>query len=331
MPFKIDIHNDTNSNIQFTVALPIYNSKKIAWLALESLIRQENVNFDWELIVFEEIHSESVCPQLLDEYKTKLINNNCKRIVYITQNEKPSLLEKWIEIGKNVSETSIAYMLQAADCYSPKNRLRSSYDAIVDGDYDWYDQTKGYFYSFVSNRVILYNYDGMTNLNMCLKTKYIKTLPFSEIKRGIDGYIYRHLKKSNGDQIKHYKDENLYLDSIDTHGLNNISVDRESFFVTKPNIFTITNLMLENLGIDQKIIEKIKSIPNDNFVNDTILNKPNETVIPIPKVSKPKQKNNNTQATVNIKTNSKQLLSKNKNFSSNGGSLFTSAVGKINK
>ena len=69
MAFNIELHSTPNSNIKFTVALPVYNSKKIAWISLESLIRQENIDFDWELIVYEEIHSESVCPQILEDYK----------------------------------------------------------------------------------------------------------------------------------------------------------------------------------------------------------------------------------------------------------------------
>jgi len=35
-----------------TVALPVWNSEKITWLCLESLKRQLNVDFEWELVVF---------------------------------------------------------------------------------------------------------------------------------------------------------------------------------------------------------------------------------------------------------------------------------------
>jgi hypothetical protein len=76
----ITTFEESNSNIKFTVALPIYNSKKIAWISLESLIRQENINFDWELIVYEEIHSESVCPEILEEYKDRLIDKIVKEL-----------------------------------------------------------------------------------------------------------------------------------------------------------------------------------------------------------------------------------------------------------
>jgi len=172
------------------------------------------------------------------------------------------LVEKWIEIGKNVSEFSKCFLLQAADCHSPKSRLKISYEKIVNEDYDWYDQTKGYFYSFISDRVILYDYKGFTNLNMSLKTEYIKSLPFSPLKKGIDGYIYNHSIiscKQASRNFRRYFDDELYNDSVDTHGHNNISHSRESYFDTKPNIFTKTNLSVNDLGWSYNIKNSINS------------------------------------------------------------------------
>ena len=41
-------------SIEFSVRMPMFRSKYIAWLALESLCRQKGVNFEWELITAEE-------------------------------------------------------------------------------------------------------------------------------------------------------------------------------------------------------------------------------------------------------------------------------------
>jgi len=286
----ITIYEELNSNVKFTVALPIYNSKKIAWISLESLIRQENINFDWELIVYEEIHSESVCPEILEEYKERLVDINCKKIIYITKEGRPSLLDKWIKIASHASKTSEAYLLHAADCYSPKNRLKKSYEVIVEKDYDWYDQKKGYFYSFISDNIILYNFNGLTNLNMCTKTKYIKTLPNSSLKKGIDGYIYNHLKKNANGIIKHFKDTNLYLDSVDTHGFNNISKSRENFFYTKPDIFTITNLELKDLSLPNEINEKLLKLTEYKQLQ---LNETEVSVLTNENILQPKVENKN--------------------------------------
>ena len=54
-----------------TVALPIYNNKDICWLALESLIRQENAG-EWELIACEEQNGKHCGVELFEEYKERL-------------------------------------------------------------------------------------------------------------------------------------------------------------------------------------------------------------------------------------------------------------------
>lgn len=42
------------SNIRLSIGLPLYNSSKIVWLALNSLCGQKNINFEWELVICEE-------------------------------------------------------------------------------------------------------------------------------------------------------------------------------------------------------------------------------------------------------------------------------------
>jgi len=258
----IEIYKVESLEPKLTVALPVYNSKEIAWVALESLSNQIDINFNWELIVYEEKHKNSVFPEILDHYIEKLKQINCSRIVFITNTEHILLIDKWISIANNVSSTSSCFILHAADCYSPKNRLQVSYQKIVNEDYDWYDQSKGYFYSFISDRVFLYDYKGLTNLNMALKPNYVKTLPKSELKKGIDGYIYNWsitTCKRSGKNFRRYFDDELYQDSIDTHGFNNISISRENYFTTKPAIFSETNLTYLDLEWSEIVKERIKT------------------------------------------------------------------------
>jgi hypothetical protein len=100
--------------------------------------------------------------------------------------------------------------------------------------------------------------------------KYIKTLPKSNLKKGIDGYIYKHCKSLNPD-LKHYYDPILYHDSVDTHGFNNISLSREEFFDTKPQIFITTNLTLNNLGFNPYTKFKIKKMKDLLETNKLLL------------------------------------------------------------
>jgi len=256
---------DLKKEPKLTVALPVYNSRKIAWISLESLTKQIDINFDWELIIYEEIHSESVFPDIIYDYVENLKKINCVKILFITSLDRPLLVDKWIEIGKVTSASSEVFILHAADCHSPKKRLSKTFNKIYTEDYDWYDQTKGYFYSFISDRIILYDFKGLTNLNMGLKTSFIKSLPKTDLKRGIDGYIYNHCLKvasSTGKILKHFYDYKLYKDSVDTHGFNNISLDREKFFESKPHIFKIQKEQLEDLPINGVTIKKLRNLGN---------------------------------------------------------------------
>lgn len=260
-----------NGNPKLTVALPVYNGKEVAWIALESLSEQIDIDFEWELIVYEERHEQSVFPELFLQYIEKLKSVGCVKILHIDNTDKVTLVQKWIEIGRNVSPSSECFMLHAADCYSPKRRLKTSFDKIVTENFDWYDQTKGYFYSFISKRVILYDYNGLTNLNMSLRTQHIKNLPNSSLKKGIDGFIYNHVitncKKTNK-SFRRYFDEEIYNDSVDTHGFNNISLSRESFFDDKPNIFSIVDIPVDNLGWNENVINWVKTKKKPNVEKD---------------------------------------------------------------
>jgi len=64
-------------DIRMTVALPLRKMGGISWLALESLRRQEGVDFNWELIIYED-NGES--RGVLDKFIGKM--PGCKKIIY---------------------------------------------------------------------------------------------------------------------------------------------------------------------------------------------------------------------------------------------------------
>jgi hypothetical protein len=59
-----EIIYESGVNSELTVGLPIYNSKKIAWIALEGLINQIDIYFDWELVVYEEDHDNKIFKEI---------------------------------------------------------------------------------------------------------------------------------------------------------------------------------------------------------------------------------------------------------------------------
>jgi hypothetical protein len=247
------------SNIEMSVALPCFHADNIAWLALESLCRQKDINFEWELIVCEEEHEQMIGDWTLNEYIGRLMKVGCKRIVYLHLDRWVLLAKKWQIIGKHISDTSKAFMLQAADCYSGSKRMKMTYDAVVKEGVDWFDFRRGYFYSFISSRVILYDYDGKTNLCMCMSSEYARTIPNTTLPRGIDYFLQQHCssKKPN---LNIVHSDDLMKDSVDTHGLNNISIYREDFFDSKPQIFHQTETKLNDIIKTKDLYNKLMSL-----------------------------------------------------------------------
>jgi len=157
--------------IELTVALPALNASKIIWLALESLKNQINIDFAWELIVFEE---EGTCKNIVQQYKNVL--PGCERIIFrtitkddmfytideIKKNKCASyytLLEKWIAMSKFADINSKIFVKQSADCYSTPKRLSIHYEHFKNNNCYYSTQSKGYFYNI--NLQKYFFYDGM--------------------------------------------------------------------------------------------------------------------------------------------------------------------------
>ena len=224
--------NDPNNKkpVEMTVALPALNAKKIIWLALESLKNQINIDFAWELIVYEE---EGISKSVVQSYVGKL--PGCVRIIYktitkddafykledIKKNKCTSyytLLEKWINMAKIADKNSKIFVKHAVDCYSSPKRLYIHYEHFKNDTCYYSTQPKGYFYNIKSDKWLLYNgylrepvswnpyFEKQVeinkdikvtacHLNMALRTKFMRKieLPDNPKNRGIDGYILKNL------------------------------------------------------------------------------------------------------------------------------------------
>lgn len=247
-----------NMEAKITVALPLYNGHKIVWLAVESLKRQINVPQPWELIVCEEQQEF----QVGKDYFEKELGNICT-VKYIEIPNKISLSRKWKLMGEHISPSSEVFLLQAADCYSNKERLQVSYQKIVTENYDWYDVTKGYFYDFVTKKLIFYNPDpsynkkALTNLNMAFKSSFIKLLPEADLPSGIDGWLYKTFDAVKPLTVCH---DGTEYDSLDTQGHNNISKKRGDFFTNIQWPFVPPQKNLADLNIPPEIVSRIQNL-----------------------------------------------------------------------
>ena len=235
-----------------TIAMPLYNMGQIATLAIEGLCNQKT-SYKWELIVCEEKNEKSLGEEKLLEYKDKLYSAGCVNIKYIGLDEWIPLGQKWKILSENSSDTK-CFILQAGDCYSHNLRIEKTCDAFYNKDCDYYDEQKGYFYSYKFNKTILFNpnkeYTHNCRLNMAWKTSLIKKLPTNDKRRNVDSFLYISL--SGIQKINKYRCFDLHEDGVDIDGYNTIS-SRDNFFTKKSHIFQ---------DVDIDLLEKIPILKN---------------------------------------------------------------------
>ncbi len=243
------------NDIQTTVALPIWNSSRIAWLCLESLCRQNKPVHDWELLVFEEQQPAMVGENYIRTYADRLKEVGCVRIHYITAFERIPLSQKWVRISKHASGTSKGFCLCAADNYYHPWLIQDAEKAME--QYDWFITTSGYFYDFNLRKTILYRFGGNIGLQMTAKTSLVQRMPMEVKNRGVDGWFYRNLHPA-----KMLKDlSNHWRNTLCTNGLNNISKSRHTFFTRLRKPFYESDRTLEQI-VPNDIYNKIILLSN---------------------------------------------------------------------
>jgi hypothetical protein len=227
-----------NVNIVATVGMPLYNMGVIAELALEGLANQKT-QYKWELIVCEENTEEKLGNEVLQSYKERLEEAGCISIKYIELPEWVPLGQKW-KIIADAADDTLCFILQAGDCYAHSKRIESTCSAFLSSKIDYYDEERGYFYSFRLNKTILFNRkrknEHPCRLNMAWLTSLIKMLPESKQKMNVDNYLFNTLQAKQRRVLKRnivkYRNNELYADGVDTDGYNKIS-SRDRYFKIK--------------------------------------------------------------------------------------------------
>ena len=233
--------------MKLTVALPVYSGKDIAWLCLESLKRQRDVDFEWELVVFEEEHEQSLGEKYFQD-------NRPTWTKYITDKGKYTLGEKWFRIIQESSEWPEVIVFCAADNYYHPYMLRDSLDAINRG-VDWFYTVKGFFYDFDSEKIILYNARRKTGLQMAASMEIARTIPNKPRRRLVDIWLRNNMHPQNPemDMSGHWQ-ETLF-----THGYNTISSKRGEYFINPKRPFRETAEKLEDI-VPPEVANRIKSM-----------------------------------------------------------------------
>lgn len=219
-----------------SVILPMFRAKHIGWLPLESLCRQQEVNFEWELIIAEEV-TKKYDPmgekKIIQEYQDRLKLVGCNYIKYIG-------LGDWIPLGKKMSmlmanTSSEIIVPNAADYYSSPRRLTSAYKIFKETNPDWVLTTKVIYYNIADGRIILHDTDyckrkddvsGRSMKASLLREVFPKPDKIKKTK-GVDSFMF---KSSKNYRQKQGKKLHICFDRSDnwkycfnTNGINNIS------------------------------------------------------------------------------------------------------------
>lgn len=252
------ITNTKQSLIEQTIALPCYNARDIIFISIESLIKQVNVNYSWELLVCEEPHEKEVGLEYFSKWTKVLEEKGCVSFQYLYLDNHVNLAKKWQIMSKLSDNNSKSFLLWEADDYSPSIRMSLTYQYINKEDYDWMDFTKGFFYSIPLEKLILYNINRKTNLFKSVKLSLIKFIPDREKRKGTDNFLRKVALYTKGSPLKKKNIDTLYMDAICTDGENTLSTKRYKFYNEPKLLFEATKLELKDLHISLGVYAKLK-------------------------------------------------------------------------
>lgn len=115
----------------------------------------------------------------------------------------------------------------------------------------------------MTNQMIQYSASAKTNLDMSFKTEYARTIPFVMVKKGVDNFLITHCIRKNLN-FKKKQINDLKMDSIDTDGMNNISIKRKECYDQIRYPFIETDITLDDLELP----EMVKRTLSHNKINN---------------------------------------------------------------
>ena len=258
--------------IKATVGLPMYRSEEIAEISLESLCRQENIDFEWELLIIEE-KEKSFGSKKINKFLPKLKDVGCTRLEYYSIEKWIPLSMKWYHLAKSASSTSECFLLKAADCFSQPDRLRETVSIFLNNEeVDWVQSKRGYFYDIGSESITLFNHDlcfiqsqngkipHPCALNMAARTNLLNKIKPSSVRKSVDSHIFRELTSIKQSPLNvGWLESSKWKKGLDTHGLNNISRKRGTMIKRNIPPFEESSINLSDI-VPEDIENFLKSL-----------------------------------------------------------------------
>lgn len=216
------------SNIQCSVVIPFYRAGYIGWVPFESLIRQEGIDFDWELIVIEEAFHNPFGYTRMIQYWDELKKAGCCRFKYISLQDWMPLAAKWYYLINSIDPNSNVVCFNSSDIYMSHSRLARQFKILSGGQYNWYKLGGNIVYDIASDtHVRLVSIDPKRGDTCCraATAELLSSLKLDSRKKGVDGWMWKGVK----DGAKPYYDDGpIWKDTINITGLNNLSHGRGS-------------------------------------------------------------------------------------------------------
>ncbi len=261
-------------SIELSVAIPMFRAKYIGWLPLEGLIRQKDINFEWELVVAEELNDSPFGEKNIRAYESRLKDVGCVRIVYEGLKEWVPLSNKWVHLANMCDKDSRIFVIHAADNYSAPLRLARHHEVFRNTEIQLHIPTKAIYYNISTGRVILHDTSMVGRKDDCaaraMSTYVVRRFTKVGRRSGVDGWLRGAAKsvcKLNKITFGIFfdKEDDNWKYGLNTYGLN-IITRRTEFAKLKPPFRecpvkigkTIPKEVLEKLKDCKKFIGKHK-------------------------------------------------------------------------
>lgn len=212
---------------RLSVIIPYYRAGFIGWAPLESLVRQEGVEFQWELLIMEENFHNPFGFASVSKYWERLREAGCIRIKYMESPEWVPLSAKWYWLIQNTDPQSDVICCNAADIYMSRHRLARQFALLNQTTpWNWHKLSGNLVYDIASGEHVKYESVSKERHDTCCRaasSKLLRQLPLVHLRRGLDKWMYKGLLP----QIHCYYDESdLWHETLNITGLNNISLGR---------------------------------------------------------------------------------------------------------
>jgi hypothetical protein len=243
--------SDRPSDNLVSVGTPTWNNAQIFWLSIESLCRQET-NIPWEYIIMECPGAKPVGKDYINEYKRRLREAGCERIVYINKGHRTDLSTKWKYIS-DIAQGSLM-ILHDSDDYTHPLRIQRTVELI--GDKPWYDTRYAWHYSIPDDKLIEFDYMMMKNkwktgFNIGVKTEILRKAKDSHRNNGMHKWMSEYINDKFIDEVR--------LPCVATTGANTVSLNRRRHFKKPFPPWRSTDKTINDIGLPNEIVSKLKN------------------------------------------------------------------------